>query len=41
MPPDFELELEHLEYSGEFKGKFLEDLGVGFGPKIDQKSIQM
>ena len=41
MPPDFDLELEHLEYSGEFKGRFLEDLGVDFGSKIDQKSIEI
>ena len=38
-PPDFELQLQHVEYSGEFMGRFLEDLGVGFGHKIDQKSI--
>ena len=41
MPPDFELELDLLEHSGEFKGRVLEDLGVDFGAKINQTSIQI
>ena len=41
MPPDFELELDLLDHYTFLKAGFGEVFGVGFGPKIDQISIQI